>query len=262
MSEPLRMLIAANHPAAVSGLMRKVKLALGRDVEAETLTTLTAVKVRLRAGDRPPVVVIDCALHGFESRETLGGLQLEHPAVRLVALVQRATPHDEAELVRVGARAVLSWDACPRLTGRVLEIVASGSSYMSTAALLAITGDSRGAAVATRLGQPLPAARPSALLTEHEARILAHIRRGESNRVIGAALGLDENRIKIHLRAIFRKTGARNRTEAALRAPLAGMAAAAAAAAATATATGVLHGVPMIAPASELAAGSPVRAIA
>jgi hypothetical protein len=32
---------------------------------------------------------------------------------------------------------------------------------------------------------------------------------------------MDENRVKIHLRAIFRKTGARNRTEAALRAPFA-----------------------------------------
>jgi DNA-binding NarL/FixJ family response regulator len=55
-------------------------------------------------------------------------------------------------------------------------------------------------------------------LTERETDILVHIRRGESNRRIGDALGIDENRVKIHLRAIFRKTGARNRTEAALRA--------------------------------------------
>ena len=48
--------------------------------------------------------------------------------------------------------------------------------------------------------------------------ILGRIRRGESNRTIGDALGIDENRVKIHLRTIFRKTGARNRTEAALRA--------------------------------------------
>ncbi len=40
----------------------------------------------------------------------------------------------------------------------------------------------------------------------------------ETNRRIGDFIGIDENRVKIHLRAIFRKIGARNRTEAALKA--------------------------------------------
>lgn len=260
MSEPLRVLIAANHPTVASGFVRKLRLALGRDVEAETLTTLVALRVRMRTGNLPRIVAVDCALHGFDRRETMGELHLDRPGVRLVALVQRDSPRDEAELVRAGARAVLSWSACPRLTARVLEIVEAGSSYMSTAALLALTGGAEATAVAQRLVQPVPAPRPSAPLTEREAKILVHIRRGESNRVIGAALGIDENRVKIHLRAIFRKTGARNRTEAALRAPLAGMAAAAAAAAAPEAAA--LPTVPAISPGAERQAGDEVRAIA
>jgi DNA-binding NarL/FixJ family response regulator len=148
MSQPLRLLIAANHPSIASGLVRKVRLALGREVEAETITALVQLRVRMRTANLPRLVLVDCALHGFDRRETLGELHLDRPEARLVALTQRDSVRDEAELVRAGARAVLSWSACPRLTARVLEIVAVGSSYMSTAALLAICGG--GAASAAR----------------------------------------------------------------------------------------------------------------
>jgi len=219
MSQPLRLLIAANHPTVASALLRKVKVAIGRDLEVETINSLVALRVRLRAGNLPRLVLVDCGLHGFERSETMGELHLDRPEIRLVALTQRESAREEAELVRAGARAVLTWNTCPRLTARVLEIVAVGSSYMSTAALLAVSGGGEAAVTAARLCQPVEATRPTEPLTEREIDILAHIRCGESNRAIGEALGIDENRVKIHLRAIFRKTGSRNRTEAALRAP-------------------------------------------
>lgn len=256
MSPPLRLLIAASHPTVASGLLRKVKLALGREVAAETITSLVQLRVRMRTGNLPRLVLVDCALHGFDRRETMGELHLDRPEARLVALVQRDSARDEAELVRAGARAVLSWSACPRLTARVLEIVAVGSSYMSTAALLAVCGGGTASAAAS-LGAPVAVPRPIEPLTEREIAILAHIRCGESNRVIGDALGIDENRVKIHLRAIFRKTGARNRTEAALRAPHAAITAAPPIAAVPQVAGG-----PVIPAAVTLPAADDIRAIA
>lgn len=265
MSQPLRLLIAANHPTVASGLLRKVRLALGREVEAETITSLVALRVRLHTGNLPRLVLVDCALHGFDRRTTMDELHLDRPEARLVALVQRDSARDEAELVRAGARAVLSWSACPRLTARVLEIVAVGSSYMSTAALLAVSGGGEAAVTAARLVQPVEPVPPSEPLTEREIAILAHIRCGESNRVIGDALGIDENRVKIHLRAIFRKTGARNRTEAALRAPVAAMRAAIAAAPSMPSMTALAAPMPIdpeIPPAATLPKGDEIRAIA
>ena len=89
---------------------------------------------------------------------------------------------------------------------------------MSTAALLAALPPVPANGVPASVALPPLPARPIEPLTERETIILARIQRGESNRTIGDALGIDENRVKIHLRTIFRKTGARNRTEAALRA--------------------------------------------
>lgn len=54
-------------------------------------------------------------------------------------------------------------------------------------------------------------------LTPRQAEILGQVRLGRSNRDIAAALGLREGTVKLHVSALLRRLGARNRTEAALR---------------------------------------------
>lgn len=213
-----RLAIAANHPAIAGSFVQLLATALGRVIESEPLTSLLALRARLRAGLLPRLVLVDCGLYGFDPAEGLAELHLDRPEARLIALTHRPDPAFEAELVRGGARAVLPWTCNPTLAGRVVEIVAAGSSYMSTAALLAVSGGPARVAESEAADILAPAPTAQQRLTECETAILAHIRRGESNRAIGDALGIDENRVKIHLRAIFRKTGARNRTEAAIKA--------------------------------------------
>jgi len=54
------------------------------------------------------------------------------------------------------------------------------------------------------------------LLTKREVAILARLRAGLENKSIAQELGVSEATVKVHLRAIYRKTGVRNRTQAAL----------------------------------------------
>jgi len=54
------------------------------------------------------------------------------------------------------------------------------------------------------------------LLTKREIAVLARLRDGQENKGIAIDLGMSEATVKVHLRALFRKTGARNRTQAAL----------------------------------------------
>lgn len=53
-------------------------------------------------------------------------------------------------------------------------------------------------------------------LTEKEKIVLKKIAEGKSNRIIARELSLSENTIKVELRFIFYKIGARNRTNAAV----------------------------------------------
>ncbi len=51
-------------------------------------------------------------------------------------------------------------------------------------------------------------------LTNREHDVLGHLARGESNRVIAAALGISENTVKNHVRSILEKLQASSRSEA------------------------------------------------
>lgn len=219
MKDRPRLVVAANHPAVAASLLRRLADEAGDRPEAEIVTSQPALRARLRDMRPAPLLLLDRGLQGLEPGGGMAQLRVQAPGLRIVALARTEDGAEELGLLRSGANAALPWSASPALVSRVLGIVASGTGYMSAAALLAAAAaaGARTSAVAAP-AVPRDPPRPIEPLTERERDILAHIRRDESNRRIGDALGIDENRVKIHLRAIFRKTGARNRTEAALRA--------------------------------------------
>ena len=219
MKQAPRLVVAANHPAVAAALLRRLGEETGGRQEAEIVTSQPALRARLRDLRPAPLLLLDRGLHGLDMAGGMAMLRAQAPGLRIVALARTGDGAEELGLLRSGADAALPWSAPPGQVAGVLGIVAAGAGYMSAAALLAAAEEAgvKTSAVAAPAA-PREPPRPIEPLTEREATILAHIRRGESNRRIGDALGIDENRVKIHLRAIFRKTGARNRTEAALRA--------------------------------------------
>lgn len=55
-------------------------------------------------------------------------------------------------------------------------------------------------------------------LTKREKEVLSFLAQGASNKEIARALGVQEVTVKLHVRGVCRKLGAKNRTQAALRA--------------------------------------------
>jgi DNA-binding NarL/FixJ family response regulator len=53
--------------------------------------------------------------------------------------------------------------------------------------------------------------------THREIEIIQHLQLGDTNKIIGRALGISECTVKIHIRNILRKVNANNRTQAAMR---------------------------------------------
>ena len=58
-------------------------------------------------------------------------------------------------------------------------------------------------------------------LTPRQMAVLSHLHQGKANKVIAYELGMSENTVKVHIHNIMRKTGATNRTQAALLHPVA-----------------------------------------
>lgn len=53
-------------------------------------------------------------------------------------------------------------------------------------------------------------------LTERQKQVLGHIKVGESNKIIARKLSMTEGTVKLHVAAILRQLGVKNRTQAAL----------------------------------------------
>lgn len=66
------------------------------------------------------------------------------------------------------------------------------------------------------LAPPKPAATALGALSASELRVLALLAKARANKVIARDLGISESTVKVHVKAILRKTGSRNRTDAAL----------------------------------------------
>ncbi|SFE89737.1 regulatory protein, luxR family [Methylobacterium sp. yr596] len=123
------------------------------------------------------------------------------------------------------ASAIVTTDVTVYVLGNLLQLVSE--NYVVRSANVAVAPDPAGAGIADGAGPPGPADPllprgdgnvpdgniPG--LSSRESEILLHLIRGSSNKDIARALGIAEATVKIHIKGIFRKTGATNRTQAA-----------------------------------------------
>jgi DNA-binding NarL/FixJ family response regulator len=116
-----------------------------------------------------------------------------HPAVAVVALSHRSGTPQVQQIVALGARAYLSKATSAADLPSIIRHVAAGATMLPPAARR----------------------RPGADLTVREVEVLGLAAQGISNAELGRLLFVSERTIKFHLRNVFLKLGATNRTEAA-----------------------------------------------
>jgi PAS domain S-box-containing protein len=141
---------------------------------------------------------LESALEAARRREASGA------GLAAIALRDLAQPlaRLREEILTLGARGTGAMD-------RLAEVEAALASAM---ALLQAGGDPPTA-------PPGPPAQPAEAgeLTPRQEEILGLLREGLPNRDIALRLGIGEGTVKLHVSAILRRLGARNRTAAALR---------------------------------------------
>lgn len=184
----------------------------GMDVGGEAADGKEAVEVIART--RPDVVLLDMRMPGFDGIWALR--RLRDDGIDIPALV--LTTFDEDGLVlealRAGARGYLLKDITLEQLTEAVETLARGGSVVAPALT-----DRMLRALQTR--QPPSSDVPSGTtreLTDRELDVLRLVASGYSNREIGDALFLAEGTVKNHISAVLGKLGARDRTNAVLRA--------------------------------------------
>ena len=196
----------------------------------EALTTLLGVRDEVlvvgEAGDgaealrrtaelAPDVVLMDLRMPVLDGVAATRRLQLEHPEVRVIALTTFDDDEDVFAALRAGAVGYLLKDVSSARLVEAVVTAARGGSVLEPSVAAKVV------ARVARMPSDDPVPRPQPLvvpLSEREVDVLRLLADGHSNREIAAALHLAEGTVKNHVTNVLGKLGARDRTQAALRA--------------------------------------------
>ncbi len=168
----------------------------------------------------PDVVLMDLRMPVLDGIAATRRLRVEQPDVRVIALTTFDDDEDVFAALRAGAVGYLLKDVSSARLVEAVHAAARGESVLQP---------SVAAKVVARFAQ-LPdtesAQRPQPLvvpLSDRELEVLRLLADGRSNREIAADLFLAEGTVKNHVTNVLSKLGARDRTQAALRARALGL---------------------------------------
>ena len=145
----------------------------------------------------PDVTLLDVRMPDLNGVEALEDILAARPKARVVMLTTSDVEEDVYRSIEAGALGYVQKEAPVEEIIRAIRSAMAGDVYMS---------DEIRRIYETRKG--------AKGLTPREAEVLNAVADGLGNREIGARLGISENSVKMHLKRIFYKLGADDRTEA------------------------------------------------
>ncbi|HYC03189.1 MAG TPA: response regulator transcription factor [Azospirillaceae bacterium] len=143
---------------------------------------------------------------GFSGIQQICELQAGTPVVIVSASESQS---DVRAALDAGASGFIPKSSSVKIMLGALNLVFSGGIYVPP---VAIHGDSN-----STVGQGASSGQPGApSLTQRQRDVLRCLREGKSNKQIAYELGLSEGTVKIHVTAVMRSLGVRNRTQAVI----------------------------------------------
>lgn len=210
--EPLRIIVADDHPMFREGLRVALSTMPGVDVVAEAADGIEAVDAALRL--QPDVVIMDVNMPGINGIDATRRIVADSPHIGVLVLTMFDEDENVFQAMRAGARGYLLKGADQGDIERAVRAVARGDAIF-------------GPAVATRLigyfagGQR--AAVPFGGLTDREREVLERLARGRSNTEIARELFISAKTVRNHVSNVFAKLQVSDRAQAIVRAREAGL---------------------------------------
>jgi DNA-binding NarL/FixJ family response regulator len=200
--------------------------ALFREALATLLATHNGITIVGEAGNgaealaraaelAPDVVLMDLRMPVLDGVAATRRLRAEHPGVRVIALTTFDDDEDVFAALRAGAVGYLLKDVSSARLIEAVRAAARGESVLQPSVAAKVVARFAQLPEAPAEPRPQPLVVP---LSERELEVLRLLADGHSNREIASALFLAEGTVKNHVTNLLGKLGARDRTQAALRA--------------------------------------------
>lgn len=213
--EPLRILIADDHPLFRNGMRTLLKAA--SDMEVVGVATNGDEAIALATSLQPDVILMDIRMPGVSGIEATRQIVATSPHIRILVVTMFEDDHSVFTALRAGARGYILKDADEEEILRAIRAVGRGEAIFSPA-------------IAQRLidffAAPQPVLMPQIFpeLTDREREILGLIAQGHSNSDIARRLSLSLKTVANHVSNIFSKLQVADRAQAIILAREAGLA--------------------------------------
>lgn len=198
MTEPVRLIIADDHPVVREGLRAVLDSEPGVEVVGEAANGREVLD--LITSHQADLVLMDLQMPELDGVATTRRIRRLHDGVNVLVLTTYETDADITRAVEAGATGYLLKDATREDLMKAIRLAARGESALSPKVASRVLGRIRAPA--------------EEMLSTREVEVLLEVADGLSNKEIGRSLHISEATVKTHLLHIFAKLGVDDRTAA------------------------------------------------
>lgn len=192
---PIRVLAVDDHPVLREGIAAMLEAEAGFALAGQAENGEQAIAMFRVL--RPDVTLMDLQMPGMNGIDTIRAIRSEHPNARIIVLTTYDGDVQAAAALRVGAAGFLLKSAVRRELFDAIRTVHAGRRT-----------------VMTEMAQELAIHGGAEALSERELAVLRHVAAGARNKEIAWDLGISEDTVKAHLKNVFLKLAAKDRTHA------------------------------------------------
>jgi DNA-binding NarL/FixJ family response regulator len=204
----MRILIGDDHMLFREGLRRLLEQ-LSADAVFTDASTFDEVRDRVDAGETFDLILIDLQMPGWPGFSGIEQLCQAAGDTPVVVISASESQSDVRAALDHGASGYIPKSSSVKIMLSALHLVLAGGIYLPPSVISADTA----AAAQVEIEAPRNGAH---LLTQRQWEVLNCLREGKSNKQIAYELGLSEGTVKIHVTAIFKTLGVKNRTQAVI----------------------------------------------
>lgn len=195
--EQISVMIADDHPLLRSGIAAVLEADTRFSVVAEAGDGEGAIEQYQRF--HPDVTLMDLQMPGLDGIEAISAIRRLDPKARIIILTTYDGDVQVARALKAGASGYLLKSMARTELVNCIVTVHAGRQHLPP-----------------QVASTLASIFQQDLLSKRELEVLRQVAEGNSNQRVGEQLGLCEDTIKAHMKAILQKLNARDRTHAVM----------------------------------------------